>query len=148
MILPKEKGTHAMEKLLHQFEENSQLLFKWPYDQELLTLTLPKFNIEFEKEFSNTLKPMGIKTAFDRKEAQFGGISDDIYISSILQKTNFTVDEYGTTIHCVTEEKFQSKCVREIKRVKFDRPFIFLVINNDTKTTIFQALIKNPSLAK
>lgn len=109
---------------------------------------LPKFEYDFSIMLNDVLKNMGMPLSFDEDYADFNkmaryndGIQDYvIYIANVLHKTSITVAEKGTRAGAITVIEMGKDGVgepSEIKYVYLDRPFVYMIIDNQTKTPIF-----------
>lgn len=109
--------------------------------------SIPKFAFEYSKELSEILKELGIKDAFDGELADFsslGQLSDgNIFISRVIHKTKIEVDEKGTKAGAVTavEMSGASAAPAEPKRVNLDRPFFFMIVDNQFSLPIFMGVL-------
>lgn len=114
-------------------------------------LELPRFKIEYSVELAKALQELGMKTAFDMDNANFSGISTEpLYISGVLQKTFVEVKEEGTEAAAVTGVMVPVASAFEMpppKRFEMivNRPFLFLIEDNQTETILFMGLIYDPS---
>ena len=106
-----------------------------------VNLSLPKFKIEYSAQIAQTLKALGIKSAF--ANANFGRMFDektDTAISDIIHKTFIEVDEDGTEAAAVTAVVMVGSAAprpEEIIDFKADRPFTFLIRDNKSGETLF-----------
>ena len=104
-------------------------------------ITLPKFKYDFEIEMNDILNAMGIEDAFDDSAADFSKLvtnkENDIYISEVLQKTHIEVDEKGTKAAAATIVMNDIKCMPASKVIKFDRPFMYCIIDTETSIPVF-----------
>ncbi len=108
----------------------------------VVSAKLPKFRYEYSVEMSDILSLLGIPTAFDVDLADFsklGSYTDGkIYIENVIHKTYISVDELGTKAGAVTSIAVNaSSAPAEIKYVTLDRPFIYAIIDNETKLPFF-----------
>ncbi len=107
-----------------------------------VSATLPKFSYEYEKNLNEPLITLGIKDAFNASLANFKALGSssygNIYIGNVLHKTFISVDEKGTKAGAVTsvEMKTESAVIEE-KKVMLDRPFVYAIIDNETKLPVF-----------
>jgi len=63
-----------------------------------VNLTIPRFKIEMNHNLEDRLAEVGIKTMFDPRTADFGGIdnhADLLYVSKIIQQATVDVNEQG-----------------------------------------------------
>ncbi len=107
--------------------------------------TMPKFKGDFDVILNQILSHMGMPDAFTGN-ADFTGIADnDLYIENIIHKTYIEVDEQGTKAAAVTAVELNNEAVvtAEPKFVTLDRPFIYMIIDNNNKLPIFIGTVKD-----
>ena len=121
---------------------------KNPYGYQTI-VRLPKFNYDFSINLNDVLKSMGMPLAFNGDYADFnkmatyagGQYGYNVYIENVLHKTSITVAEKGTRAGAITVIEFNKCGATEppeiIKYVYLDRPFVYMIIDNTTKTPIF-----------
>lgn len=114
-------------------------------DNKQVQVYLPKFKAEYSAEINDTLKAMGIDDAFDPGKADFSKMSENgLYISRVLHKTFINVDERGTKAGAASSVEFKETALAlEPKSIILDRPFIYAIIENETKLPIFIGAIMN-----
>ena len=126
VILPKDKiGVDTYLKSLDDNELNTILA---GFTSKRVSLSLPKFEIEFETKFKDILKRLGMVQAFNLN-ADLSGIkcSGGIYIDNVIHKTYLKVDEKGTEAAAVTIVKILDTAILiETITMNVNRPFIFL----------------------
>jgi len=113
------------------------------------TVVLPKFKLEYSVELNQPLQAMGMKTAFDPTNADFSGIAPQLYISAACQKTFVEVKEEGTEAAAVTGIGVPMAVGIEIPppnpfQMIVDRPFLFLIEDNQTGTILFMGVMFDP----
>ena len=118
------------------------------YDSVEVDLYLPKFELEFKVVMNDILKTLGMPSAFDPQLSDFSGIADidDLHISEVLHKTYVKVDEEGTEAAAVTSVTVGTTSLPPddiIMRV--DRPFAFIIKENQSGTILFMGKVENPS---
>ncbi len=110
---------------------------------------IPKFSFEYDVDLVDTLKAMGMKDAFEETEVDFTQMATsaygNIYISRVLHKTFITVDEKGTEAGAstVVEVNTESTSMEEPKIVCLDRPFLFMIVDNELHAPIFMGIVEN-----
>ncbi|MCH5325559.1 MAG: serpin family protein [Eubacterium sp.] len=112
---------------------------------------LPKFTSEYGTEMKNILSALGMPTAFDSGKADFSQMGDimsdgNAYIGSVLHKTYISVDEKGTKASAVTSVEINNEAAviaPERPIIRLDRPFIYMIIDNDTNLPLFIGTVKN-----
>lgn len=116
-------------------------------------VVLPKFKLEYGVELEPPLKVMGMKAAFERGSGpvDFSGISNrSLYISAVRQKTFVDVSEEGTEAAAVTDLTMSAGAEINPPPPPFqmivDRPFLFLIADEQTGTILFMGLIFEPKL--
>ena len=109
---------------------------------------LPKFELEYEIEYNDILKAMGMVMPFDEWNADFSGIADvspqNLYISEVKHKTFVRVDEEGTEAAAVTSVGVGVTSMPPA--VIVDRPFVFIIYERESGTNLFMGKVKNPIL--
>lgn len=120
-----------------------------------VNLQLPKFEITFDEVLNDSLENMGLKLAFDPDNADFSRIGTtlngwNLYLNLVRQKAVIKVNEDGTEAAAVTEVCLAAKGgIMETEppiNVFFNRPFLYLIIENDTKTPLFMGILDHPQM--
>jgi len=121
---------------------NTLLRFK---EDTAVKVTMPKFNIESDYDFTDTLKAMGIKGMFsntlDFSNMYIGG--NQGCVTDVLQKTKIIVNEQGT--EASSGAMMATRGADMTKPVKFqaDRPFIYMItasVEEKSDKILFPAL--------
>jgi serpin B len=149
-ILPNE-GV-SLETYVNQMTGDSFLKLMNSTGKERADCWLPKFKYEYSAELSDPLKALGLTDAFNSGLADFkqmGSTSQgNLSIGSVLHKTFIEVDEAGTKAGAATEVTMVSSSAgptAEPKKIVFDRPFVYAIIDTQTKLPIFIGTVNNPS---
>ncbi len=109
------------------------------------TVTMPKFKFEYERSMADDLKDMGLEIAFT-DEADFSGISPiDLLISDVIHKTYIDVNEEGTEAAAVTAIVFETTAIGPSSVIRLDRPFLFAITENSSKSILFTGKVSEPS---
>ena len=102
--------------------------------------SIPKFSAEYSTELSRVLEQAGMPDAFDAAKADFSGMADvkpgDLFISRVIHKTAIQVDERGTKAGAATAVEMSKNAVM-LNYILFDRPFIYMIIDNENCLPIF-----------
>ena len=112
----------------------------------MVMATLPKFSYEYELTMNDVLKELGMPTAFNETKADFSKLGEssrgNIFIGEVLHKTFISVDELGTKAGAVTkvEMKDESAPMSEWV-VNLNRPFVYMIIDNESKLPVFIGLV-------
>ena len=103
-------------------------------------LSIPKFKFDGRHELNDILKKMGMKEAFDM-EADFSRMSDcRLFVDSIFQLSDISVDEQGTEASAVTVIEMRKNTetdAQDFKPFTVDRPFYFTIENRKEKAVLF-----------
>jgi serpin B len=125
-------------------------------DSREVILYLPKFKITPPTaELSDMLQTLGMTTAFDkpRGSADFDASAqklpeDYLYISNVLHKTFFEIDEKGTEAAAATAIMAVGGCapVERPKPItlKADRPFLFAIQHAESGACLFLGRVNDP----
>ena len=110
--------------------------------------SMPKFESDYDVEMNDVLKTIGLETAFTTS-AEFGKIGKaphDIYIRRVKHKTFIKVDEEGTKAGAVTSSLAGGAGGAPAieHEVYLDRPFIYMLIDMETKTPFFIGVLNTP----
>lgn len=109
-------------------------------------LFVPKFKLEYEKTLNDMLKAMGMSIAFSKTAADFTNIDKrgQLYISEVEHKTFVQVDEEGTEAAAVTSVGVGATSIVQTPVMRVDRPFIFVIRENNSGTILFIGKIVEP----
>ena len=112
--------------------------------RERIELTMPSFEFEAQFKLGETLKKMGMSDAFDQQLADFSGMdgTKDLSISDVFHKAFVLVNENGTEAAAATGVVIGVTSLPP--RVTVDRPFIFLIRDIATNTTLFVGRVMDP----
>lgn len=121
----------------------------WANKPEVI-VSIPKFKLTQPLGLKNYLKQMGIQEAFT-DGANFSKMtpSNDLYISDVVHKAFIEIDEKGTEAAAATAVVMQIESAmpsRPEKPKEFiaDHPFLFYIIDNETKAILFMGRMMNP----
>lgn len=118
--------------------------------QTPVNAVMPKFTFDFGINLNDTLKAMGMPKAFEGG-ADFTKMATsaegNIYIGNVIHKTFIAVDEKGTKAGAATSVEMKNEsAVIEIEKPKtviLDRPFVFMIIDNETSLPIFIGAVES-----
>lgn len=112
------------------------------------SINLPRFEVEVKQlSVTKALQAMGVKEPFS-DAAKFRKLSstalkiDDIYHSSVVK-----VDEEGTEAAAVTVVVFGPTAAPG-ETLEFNRPFVFLVYDEEQAAVMFMGVVNRPTEAK
>ena len=127
------------QKWINQFHLYNQL-----DASDELQIGLPRFKVEYEIKLNDALKALGMQIAFE-EGADFSGISNvPFWIELVKHKTFVEVNEEGTEAAAVT----LVGSTRGGGRMIVDRPFFFVIRDNQTGTILFMGSIVEPDIGE
>ena len=147
VLLPDEiDGLAALEQKL-----SYESLTRWMngLQRRKVRVFLPRFKLTSEFSLSTVLAAMGMPLAFDQKRADFTGIGTEegLYISAVLHKAFVDVNEEGTEAAAATAVVMRALAAMiptEPPLFRADHPFLFLIVDNRTKSILFFGRVINP----
>ena len=109
-------------------------------------VVVPRFTFDQRLSLATTLQALGMTDAFDASRADFSGIDGqrDLFISDVVHQANIAVDEKGTVAAAATAVVI-SKAALFVPSLRVDRPFIFLIRDDATGSTLFMGRVLDPS---
>ncbi len=102
---------------------------------------LPRMRIEQTHQLLDPLRSLGLSTEGDY--SALGG--DNLVISQVVQKTYLEVDEEGTVAAAATGLAVGASAELPEEVVTFDRPFLFLLTDTETRSPLFVTVVNEPS---
>ncbi len=116
----------------------------------LVETKIPKFEFDCSFEFTDTLKKLGMPLAFDSMKADFSGISSSLdyplYISRVYHNTAISFTENGTKAGAATYVEIKCGSAKppvNVKKLYFDRPFIYVIYKTDTGLPLFAGTVRD-----
>ena len=119
-----------------------------------VTLDLPKFDFESQFRLGETLKSMGMPNAFNSAASDFSGMDgrsclagdpECLFIREVVHKAFVSVDEAGTEAAAATGVVMQIESAPPSPvSVTVDRPFIFLIRDQETEAILFVGRVEKP----
>ena len=162
IVLPYQSDTNTMSMIAllpdenHSCDDISNLLSaSWLRDvqenciQATVNLSMPKFKMESSMDLSELCKVMGLEIAFDAQNADFSGIGEaangsNLFIGRVLQDCMLEVGEEGTKAAAATVVEVRMTSARPdpslLVNLSFNRPFVYLVIDNETQIPLFTGI--------
>ena len=110
--------------------------------------SIPKFSVEYGTELSDALADLGMKDAFTPGEADFSGLAEgrgDLYLGRVVHKATITVNESGVRAAAGTAAELNqwNGSWPNPLEVRLDRPFIFLIVEKETRIPIFIGVVNS-----
>lgn len=146
IFLPNANSTLAA--LLEQLNSGSWQNHWLPgFGQHKGTLVLPRLNIRYNADLKRPLSAMGLRSALS-PAADFSGMSSSrLYLSQIKHQSFVEVNEQGTEAAAVTTGVMALASMRNAPppfQMVVDRPFLFLISDQQTKSVLFLGLVFDP----
>ena len=113
-------------------------------------LLLPRFRVEYETTLNQSLRALGMKSAFDPQTADFGAMvqgSGRAFISNVKHKAYADITEEGTEAAAATSTEVRVVSMpvpAKTFRMKIDRPFFFAIRDEASGLVLFLGSIQNP----
>ncbi|NLD04669.1 MAG: serpin family protein, partial [Synergistaceae bacterium] len=142
LILLPQKGT-KLEKIEQKLNHLNFVEWTAFLTSQKVRLTIPKFKTEQSFELSEALKGMGMASAFNAGKADFSGMNGkkNLYIGAAIHKTFLEVGEEGTEAAAATAVIMTKTSImhdpEETIEFKADRPFIYMIKDNQTGAILF-----------
>jgi serpin B len=150
LVLPAEGQFAAIE---NDFTYETYTDIRQGFGSARVRLGLPKFSYAWGQSMTGTLKALGMTDAFNPSRADFTGISNEpgFYISDVLHKSFVALDEKGTeataaTVVIMAGSGPNPPTPPPPVTMTLDRPFFFLICNEDTGTILFVGRVLKPEL--
>ncbi|KAF6143416.1 hypothetical protein GIB67_029585 [Kingdonia uniflora] len=121
-----------------------------PYRKvEVGEFRIPRVKISFGFEASTVLKGLGLVLPFSGEEGLTemvdSLVGQNLYVSSIFQKSFIEVNEEGTEAAAATAVLMKLMCYREPVNFVADHPFMFLIREDTTGVVLFIGHVLNPA---
>ncbi len=152
-VLPKQETSVTVSDYAGMMTgESLQKLLSSKQDASVRTM-LPKFKYDYTITLNDTLKALGMKDAFVYPIARFGKLNSAnplTFVDLVLHKTFIQVDDRGTKAGAVTMVAMADRAIdpREVKTVYLDRPFIYMILDNETNLPVFIGTVMHPTAAE
>ncbi|MFZ9938027.1 MAG: serpin family protein [Luteolibacter sp.] len=113
-----------------------------------INLSVPKFKVATKYGLIPAMKELGMVDAFAEERADFKAMYDKtpVSIAQIVHKATLEVDEKGSVAAAATAVEIQANSITEgPPEIRFDRPFLVLIRDQATGTTLFMGRINDPT---
>lgn len=118
---------------------------KQEWDSREVSLSMPKFEMEYGIELKDVLTELGVERIFDKNV--YDRLSDEeLSVSSVYHKTAIKNDENGTEAAAVTmviAEAMGLLPEDDIVEMNMDHPFYFTISNTQTGLKLFEGCVYN-----
>ena len=123
---------------------------------ESLKLRIPRFSYDYSlNDFAKVLNDLGMIDSFNPDKADFSKIispsnqQENIYIGEAIHKTHIDFNEKGTKAAAITYFGMYKSSVNydeKIIEMNFDKPFIYIIRDKETKEWLFFGVVYEPNL--
>lgn len=150
LILPSENTDESMLETIEGLSKMDSLssLMQQLYSQKV-DLNLPRFSVEWGTlSLKESLEEMGVSKAFSTELNKFSAMTSDpdMYLSDVLHKSVMEVTEEGTKAAAATAAVMKTRSLpKPGLEMKFNRPFLFLIVHIPTETPLFVSRISDPT---
>lgn len=114
-----------------------------------LDLRLPRFQFETSTRLDSELNAMGATSIFNFQDADLDGVADNetLFLSATAHQSYIDVSEHGTGTQTgsISVNQEDGAVGPDTQRVTFDRPFIFLVRDQETGLVLSLGRVVNPN---
>ena len=148
LMLPK-PGVHVdrvIKELMNTQQWNGIVSGLEDFERKL-TVSMPKFRFEYEKDLIPTLQAMGMTVPFMEGMADFSNMSPSggLYIGLVKQKTYVEVNEEGTEAAAVTVVGVEKSSIESDDPLPFyvNRPFVYVIKEKSTGIILFMGKMSN-----
>ncbi|NXI61001.1 A2AP protein, partial [Anseranas semipalmata] len=126
----------------------SHVLENFPYGQLCrlfpkevpTTVKIPKIKLDYQLELNNVLSQMGLQELFTSPNLQ--KISDEtLFVSSIQHQSSLELKEDGVEASAATGVVTS----RSLSTFSLDRPFLFIIFEEETGIPLFIGSVQNPN---
>lgn len=118
---------------------------KQEWDRREVSLSMPKFEMEYGNELKDILKELGLEGIFDG--CIYDRLTDaEMAVGSIYHKTAIKNDENGTEAAAVTMMLMEAMALLpedDIVEMNMDHPFYFTISNTQTGLKLFEGCVYN-----
>lgn len=135
-------------RFLRNFSVEKWLSIMSTYDVTEVKLAMPRFRFDNNWQLEHVFRQLGLMRAFDKKHADFSGITQDrLWLDGIVHKTFVEVTEKGTEAAAVTAATMLLGLPDGWKPpipLILDRPFIIAIREQVTGTVLFVGVVEDP----
>ena len=117
-------------------------------EERRVSLTVPKYELEWSGSLAEVLPEMGLSGAFDVAAADFSamGHSDKgpLFIGDVIHKTALKVNEKGTEAAAVTAVVMEAGAdmPTDLIELRFDRPFVCGIVDLESGAPLFLGTVE------
>ena len=138
-ILPKTQGDFILSSL------DIDTLLKKQTSTEKILISIPKFSYQSNNDLKRISESNGVKEIFTKK-ANFSKLTENnLYIQNMKQNIHISIAEKGTEKTNIKENSLSTFTIDEAqKEVLLNRPFAYLIIDNETNNVLIIGKVIKP----
>lgn len=147
-LLP-EEGTSISEYMNSLSGEKITTLLQGAREVRV-DVTMPEYEYEYSIGLKETLSEIGMIDLFDEVKADLSkmgkGTDGNLFLNRVIHKTYINVNTSGTKGGAATLGGGMSGggTTQEVKFVKLDRPFVYLIMDQENEFPIFMGTVMDP----
>ncbi|MFA6338614.1 MAG: serpin family protein [Candidatus Paceibacterota bacterium] len=146
VLLPKNDSLSSIENILTLEKINS---WRNGLSKQRVNVFMPKFTFDTKYSMNETLKKMGMPTAFDDSNADLSGMDGtrSLVIKTVIHQAFVDVNEEGTEAAAATGVGVSETSVQIPQQpiiFRADHPFIFVIQDNDNGNILFLGRVIDP----
>ncbi len=143
LILLPEAG-HTPGEILGELTPENWQQWLGQFHPDTVQVEMPRFKLKYERKLNQALSELGMGVAF-RPGADFSRMvrGGGIWIDEVRHKTFLEVNEEGTEAAAVTIVTF-TRSLNHTTVFRVDRPFLFLIYEEETSAILFVGKVVNP----
>lgn len=149
--IPYQKGQFSLTLVwsdaasVPQLSQSLWQRLQMPVPMERIALKMPQYRVQTHLQLKPWLQKMGLKDAFDAKDARFVHMSREgtpVYVDEVLHQAEFVVDEAGSKAAAAVVSGLKiTSFQRDIPHVHVNRPFVFVLRDKKTGFVLFAGRI-------
>lgn len=112
----------------------------------LVDLNMPSFEVEFSADFSEQLKAMGIRSAFENGDFSEMVANSDLYVDKVFHKAVISLDEVGTCAAAGTIIEMEGASPDMPEPILFlaNHPFVYVITEISSTKVFFAGTYSGP----
>lgn len=149
VFLPAEKS--SLNAFVKSLSASNWLEWMASFGEAEGQIAMPRFNVEYEATLNDSLKTLGMRSAFDPAKADFGAMigsaTGRAYISTVKHKAVVEVKEEGTVAAAATSTEMRVVSMTQPGKtfqMIVNRPFLFAIKDNSNGLILFMGSITDP----
>jgi serpin B len=149
VFLPAEKS--SLNAFVKSLSASNWLEWMASFGEAEGQIAMPRFNVEYEATLNDSLKTLGMRSAFDPAKADFGAMigsaTGRAYISTVKHKAVVEVKEEGAVAAAATSTEMRVVSMTQPGRtfqMIVNRPFLFAIKDNANGLILFMGSITDP----